>query len=64
MGEPVSLPDPGAPGLAAQDPYQFQWWALGPVGARPVEQKKGADRGIGLRAAVRKPTDHAWQQSF
>ena len=32
--------------LAAQDPYQFQWWALGLVGARPVEQKKGADKGI------------------
>jgi hypothetical protein len=27
-------------------PYQFQWWALGLVGARPVEQKKGADKGI------------------
>jgi hypothetical protein len=26
--------------------YQFQWWALGQVGARPTEQKKGADRGI------------------
>ena len=28
------------------DPYQFQWWALGLVGARPVEGKKGADKGI------------------
>ena len=37
---------PGARALAAQDPYQFQWWALGLVGARPVEQKKGADKGI------------------
>jgi hypothetical protein len=44
FGEPVSLPD--ARDLAASDPYQFQWWALGLVGARPVEQKKGADRGI------------------
>lgn len=44
IGEPVSLPD--AHTLAAQDPYQFQWWALGLVGARPVEQKKGADQGI------------------
>jgi site-specific DNA-methyltransferase (adenine-specific) len=43
-GEPVALPD--AERLAAQDAYQFQWWALGLVGARPVEQKKGADRGI------------------
>jgi len=44
IGEPVSLPD--AEALALQDPYQFQWWALGLVGARPAEQKKGADRGI------------------
>ena len=32
--------------MAAEDKYQFQWWALGQVGARPAEQKKGADRGI------------------
>ena len=44
IGEPVSEPDAAA--LAATDPYQFQWWALGLVGARPVEQKKGADKGI------------------
>jgi site-specific DNA-methyltransferase (adenine-specific) len=44
IGEPTSVPD--ARILAAQDPYQFQWWALGLVGARPVEQKKGADKGI------------------
>ena len=44
IGEPTSLQD--ATALAAQDPYQFQWWALGLAGARPVEQKKGADRGI------------------
>ncbi len=44
IGEPISMPD--AEGLAASDPYQFQWWALGLLGARPVEQKKGADRGI------------------
>jgi DNA modification methylase len=44
IGEPVSLPD--AAKLAADDPYQFQWWALGLVGARPVEEKKGADKGI------------------
>ena len=44
MGEPTSLPDAAA--LAESDPYQFQWWALGLVGARPVEQKKGADQGI------------------
>lgn len=44
IGEPVSLPN--AAKLAADDPYQFQWWALGLVGARPVEEKKGADQGI------------------
>ncbi len=44
MGEPVSAPD--AERLAESDPYQFQWWALGLVGARPVDQKKGADKGI------------------
>jgi DNA modification methylase len=44
IGEPVSLPD--AAKLAQDDPYQFQWWALGLVGARPVEGKKGADKGI------------------
>jgi DNA modification methylase len=44
VGEPTSEPDAAA--LAASDPYQFQWWALGLVRARPVEQKKGADKGI------------------
>ncbi|MGH7786490.1 MAG: DNA methyltransferase [Candidatus Binatia bacterium] len=44
VGEPVSVPDAAA--LAEQDPYQFQWWALGLVSARPAEQKKGADRGV------------------
>ena len=44
VGEPASVAD--AQGLAKGDPYQFQWWALGLVGARPVEQKKGADKGI------------------
>ena len=44
IGEPVDLS--GARALAEQDKFQFQWWALGLVDARPVEQKKGADRGI------------------
>jgi hypothetical protein len=44
VGEPASAPDAAA--LAASDPYQFQWWVLGLVGARPVEGKKGADKGI------------------
>jgi len=44
IGEPTALND--AKSLAKEDPYQFQWWALGLVNARPVEQKKGADKGI------------------
>ncbi len=44
VGEPTTVED--AEVLAASDPYQFQWWALGLVGARPAEQKKGADKGI------------------
>lgn len=44
VGEPTDLA--GAAQLASEDPYQFQWWALGLVGARPAEQKKGADQGI------------------
>jgi len=46
VGEPTDLS--GARALAKGDRYQFQWWALGKVGARPtpVEQKKGSDKGI------------------
>jgi DNA methylase/NACHT-associated inactive Restriction Endonuclease 1 len=44
IGEPVSMPD--AMELAKEDPYQFQWWALGLVGARRTEQRKGSDQGI------------------
>jgi site-specific DNA-methyltransferase (adenine-specific) len=44
IGEPTTAED--AAELAESDKYQFQWWALGLVGARPVDQKKGADKGI------------------
>ena len=44
VGEPITGDD--AAELAASDPYQFQWWALSLVAARPVEEKKGADKGI------------------
>lgn len=44
VGEPVDLT--GAKQLAKDDRYQFQWWSLGFVGARPAEGKKGADHGI------------------
>jgi len=57
IGEPVDVA--GARQLAKDDPYQFQWWALGLVGARPVEQKKGADKGIDGRIYFHEgdPTD-------
>jgi len=44
IGEPVDVH--GARALADEDPYQFQYWALGLVDARPVEQRKGPDKGI------------------
>ena len=44
IGEPTTPNE--ADTLAQEDKFQFQWWALGLVGARPVEQKKGADHGI------------------
>jgi site-specific DNA-methyltransferase (adenine-specific) len=45
VGEPVDLPS--ARELARQNRYQFQWWALSVIGARPLgEKKKGADKGI------------------
>ncbi|MFH0846813.1 MAG: DNA methyltransferase [Chloroflexota bacterium] len=45
IGEPADLS--GAKELARNDRYQFQFWATGLIGARPVgEKKKGADAGI------------------
>jgi len=43
-GEPTTHSE--AIALAEQDKYQFQWWALGLVGARRIDEKKGADQGI------------------
>jgi site-specific DNA-methyltransferase (adenine-specific) len=57
IGEPVSLPDANT--LAQENRYQFQWWALGLVGARPVEQKKGADKGIDGRLYFHDESDTA-----
>jgi site-specific DNA-methyltransferase (adenine-specific) len=57
IGEPVDLA--GAKELASQpDKYQFQWWALGLIGARPLgEKKKGADKGIdGVISFIDDPT--------
>ena len=50
-GEPTTLE--GAKALALEDRFQFQYWALGLVGARPQEQKRGADRGIDGRLFFR-----------
>ena len=45
VGEPKDLPS--AESLALHDRYQFEWWALGLVDARPArDRKKGADAGI------------------
>lgn len=51
VGEPTTADDAGA--LAESDPWQFQVWALGLVGARPAELKKGADKGIDGRRYFR-----------
>ena len=45
IGEPQDVAS--AESLAQQDRYQFEWWALGLVDARPAQDKrKGADSGI------------------
>jgi site-specific DNA-methyltransferase (adenine-specific) len=45
VGEPADLS--GAKELASQSRYQFQWWALSLINARPYgDKKKGADTGI------------------
>jgi len=45
IGEPQDMAS--ARQLALDDRYQFQWWALSLIKARPLgDRKKGADRGI------------------
>jgi len=45
LGDPKDLGSAYA--LAEYDRYQFQWWAVGLIGARPAQdKKKGADMGI------------------
>ena len=45
IGEPEDLA--GAIELAGQNRYQFQWWALSLIDARPYgDKKKGSDEGI------------------
>jgi DNA modification methylase len=43
-GEPTTVEE--ATQLAQEDPFQFEVWALGLVGARPEQKKKGRDGGI------------------
>ena len=51
VGQPADLAS--AQALARQDRYQFQSWALCLIKARPAQDKKGADQGIGWRALLR-----------
>ena len=45
VGQPTDSASAGA--LAEQDRYQFEWWALGLVDARPANDKRrGADAGV------------------
>jgi site-specific DNA-methyltransferase (adenine-specific) len=45
VGEPKDLE--GARDLASNDRYQFEWWALSLIDARPInDKKKGSDKGI------------------
>ncbi len=46
LGDPKDVAS--AQSLALEDRYQFQWWALGLLDARPAkdDRKKGADAGI------------------
>lgn len=60
VGEPTTVE--GAEELAKEDPYQFQWWALDLVGARPSEQKKGADKGVDGRMYFRERDDGPHEQ--
>lgn len=44
IGDPKDLAS--AQALSREDRYQFQYWALGLVEARPLHYKKGADQGV------------------
>ena len=50
--------------LAGNDPSHFQYWSLGLVGARPVEERKGADRGIDGRLYFHVDTSGKTQQTI
>lgn len=59
-GEPTTPSDAAV--LAREDPYQFQFWALGLVGARPQEEKRGADKGVDGRLYFRDPVKNDYRQ--
>lgn len=46
IGEPVDFAS--AEKLASTNPYQFQWWALSLIDAKPTnpDRRKGADKGV------------------
>lgn len=48
-GDPPTLSEARA--LAQLDPYKFQFWAVGKVCGFPLEQRRGADKGIDGRIA-------------
>jgi DNA modification methylase len=50
-GEPTSIAS--ARQLAAENPYQFQWWFVGKLLGRPVDEQKGKDQGIDGRLYFR-----------
>lgn len=58
IGNPVD--EAGARALARHDRWEFEWWAVGLVGARPAnDRKRGADGGIDGIAFFRDGRDGA-----
>lgn len=56
IGEPKDYE--GAKQLAENDRYQFEWWALSLIDARPInDKKKGSDKGIDGIIYVSDPRD-------
>ncbi len=54
IGEPKDIE--GARDLALKDRYQFEWWALSLIDARPAnDKKKGADQGVDGIILLRNP---------
>ena len=61
VGEPTTVEDAAV--LAREDPFQFQAWALGLVGARVAgSDKRGGDKGIDGRLYFHEGTEGATRQ--